>query len=54
METYLVIYDVKLANEPLFDIQKVEGYWDLIFKYQPCMIVRLTGEMIEKLKELDD
>lgn len=52
METYLVIYDAKIANESLFDIQKVEGYWDLRFERQPCMIVRLTDDMIEKLKEL--
>lgn len=52
METYLVIYNVQIGNESLFDIQKVEGYWDLIFERQPCMIVKLTDDMIEKIKEL--
>lgn len=52
METYLVIYDVINVNESIFDIQKVEGYWDLVFERQPWMVVRLTDDMIEKLKEL--
>lgn len=51
MKTYLVIYkDYYLS----YDIQTVEGYWDLRYKEEPTTIIELTGEMIIDIRNLEN
>lgn len=51
METYLIIYDFN--DDPHFDIQRVEGYWDLRFQWEPMKVIKITKRMVEELNELD-
>ena len=46
MKKYLIVY-----KDDWYDIQKVEGYWDLYFEYEPLMIIELTKEILEKIEE---
>lgn len=51
LETYLVIYDFN--DDPMFEIQRVEGYWDLQFQWEPIKVIKITKRMVEELNELD-
>lgn len=46
MKTYLVIY------KDDYDIQTVEGYWDLRYEQEPTTIIELTYEMINDISNL--
>lgn len=50
MKTYLVIYK---NNYQSYDIQTVEGYWDLIYEQEPTTIIELTNDMISDIKNLE-
>ena len=50
MKTYLVIYKY---DYPSYDIQTVEGYWDLIYEQEPTTIIELTDEMINDIRNLE-
>lgn len=50
MKTYLVVY-----TNGWYDIQKVEGVWDLNLReeYQNISIIEITKEMLEDLKKIE-
>ena len=48
MKIYLVVY-----TNGWYDIQKVEGNWDLNFEYEPISIIEITKEMLEDLKKIE-
>lgn len=50
-KVYLVLYKDAYIN---YSIQKVEGYWDLVFEYEPISIIEITKDMLEKLKEVSE
>ena len=50
MKTYLVIYK---DDYPSYDIQTVEGYWDLSYEQEPTTIIELTDEMINDIRNLE-
>lgn len=50
MKTFLIVYK---DEYPKYDIQKVEGYWDLSYEYEPNIIIEIDEELLEKLKKLE-
>ena len=50
MKTYLVIYK---DDYPSYDIQTVEGYWNLSYEDEPQIIIELTNDMINDIKKLE-
>ena len=51
MKIYLLLYK---DGYPNYSIQKVEKFWELIYKYEPICIIELTKDMLEKIKEVSE
>nr|DAP38450.1 MAG TPA: DNA repair protein [Caudoviricetes sp.] len=51
MKIYLLLYK---DGYPNYSVQKVEAFWELIYKYEPICIIEITKDMLKKIKEVSD